>query len=49
MAKATLAFLPVGNGDMTLIKTESGRKLLLDLNIRADADNLDDEIGRAHV
>ncbi len=43
MAKATLAFLPVGNGDMTLIKTESGRKLLLDLNIRADADNLDDD------
>ena len=43
MATATITFLPVGNGDMTLVKTESGRKLLIDLNIRATADDPDDD------
>ena len=38
----TLSFFPVGNGDMTLIKTASGRHILIDLNIRADADDPDD-------
>ncbi len=39
----TLSFFPVGNGDMTLIKTASGRHILIDLNIRADADDPDDD------
>ena len=39
----TLSFFPVGNGDMTLLELESGRKILIDLNIRAAADDLDDE------
>lgn len=37
-----LTFFPVGNGDMTLIELESGRKILVDLNIRVAADNPDD-------
>lgn len=40
---ATISFFPVGNGDMTLVETESGRKILIDLNIRAAADNSDDD------
>ena len=36
---AKISFFPVGNGDMTLIQTESGKKILIDTNIRADADN----------
>ncbi len=40
---ATISFFPVGNGDMTLVTTESGRKLLIDLNIRAAADDPDDD------
>ena len=39
----TLSFFPVGNGDMTLLETESGHKILIDLNIRAAADDLDDD------
>jgi hypothetical protein len=39
----TLSFFPVGNGDMTLIETASGRKILIDLNIRAAADDPDDD------
>ena len=39
----TLSFFPVGNGDMTLIKTASGRHILIDLNIRAAADDPDDD------
>ena len=39
----TLSFFPVGNGDMTLIETESGRRILIDLNIRAAADDPDDD------
>ena len=40
---STLSFFPVSNGDMTLIELESGRKILIDLNIRAVADDPDDE------
>ena len=40
---ATISFFPVGNGDMTLVATESGLKLLIDLNIRAAADDPDDD------
>ena len=39
---ACISFFPVGNGDMTLIKMESGRKVLVDLNIRATEDDPDD-------
>lgn len=39
---ATISFFPVGNGDMTLIKLESGRTILLDVNIRGSADDPDD-------
>ena len=38
-----IAFFPVGNGDMTLVTTESGHNVLIDLNIRAAADNPDDD------
>lgn len=41
--KAKLNLFPVGNGDMTLIEPESGRTILIDINIRAAADNADDE------
>ncbi len=34
---------PVGNGDMTLIVFESGCKLLIDMKIRAAADDPDDD------
>ena len=40
---STLSFYPVGNGDMTLVDLESGRKMLFDLNIRAAADDPDDD------
>jgi hypothetical protein len=39
---AKIAFFPVGNGDMTLIQLESGRKILVDVNIRAAADDPED-------
>ncbi len=42
--KAKLNFFPVGNGDMTLIETESGKTILVDINIRVAADDPDDEI-----
>lgn len=38
---AKLSFFPVGNGDMTLIELESGRFLLIDINIRTNADDPD--------
>ena len=38
-----ITLFPVGNGDMTLIETDSGRKILIDLNIRAGADDPDDD------
>jgi hypothetical protein len=33
----------VDNGDMTLVELESGRRILIDINIRAAADDPDDE------
>lgn len=39
---AKLTFFPVGNGDMVLIALESGRKILVDLNIRSAADEDND-------
>lgn len=39
---AKIAFFPVGNGDMTLIQLESGRTILIDVNIRAAADDPED-------
>lgn len=36
---AKLTFFPVGNGDMTLIRLESGRAILIDVNIRVSADD----------
>lgn len=41
MAKVT--FFPVGNGDMTLIELDSGRTILVDVNIRCAADDPDDD------
>lgn len=38
-----LTFFPVGNGDMTLIQLESGRTILIDMNIRSAADDPDDD------
>jgi hypothetical protein len=40
---ATIEFFPVGNGDMTLLTLESGRTILIDVNIRKAADDEDDE------
>lgn len=39
---ATITFFPVDNGDMTLIELESGKTILIDVNIRASADDPDD-------
>lgn len=36
---ATIEFFPVGNGDMTLVTLESGKRILIDINIRQNADN----------
>jgi hypothetical protein len=40
---AKVVFFPVGNGDMTLIELESGRTILIDINIRSAADDPDDD------
>lgn len=40
---AKISAFQVGNGDMTLIELESGAKILIDMNIRAAADDPDDE------
>ena len=40
---AHLSFFPVGNGDMTLVQTEGSHNILIDMNIRAAADNPDDD------
>ena len=37
--KPKLTFFPVGNGDMTLIQLENGQTILIDVNIRASADD----------
>jgi hypothetical protein len=39
---AKLTFFPVGNGDMTLIQLESGRTILIDVNIREPGDDVRD-------
>ncbi|APG86963.1 hypothetical protein SAMCCGM7_pB0248 (plasmid) [Sinorhizobium americanum CCGM7] len=40
---ASLTFFPVDNGDMALIKLDNGQHILIDVNIRAAADNPDDD------
>lgn len=40
---ATIEFFPVDNGDMTLLTLESGKQILIDVNIRKDADNEDEK------
>ena len=40
---AHLSFFPVGNGDMTLVETEEGHRILIDVNIRSAADDPDDD------
>lgn len=42
MATPEITFFPVGNGDMTLIKLSSGRKILIDINIRQTGDDVRD-------
>ncbi|RKE25262.1 hypothetical protein B0G76_6789 [Paraburkholderia sp. BL23I1N1] len=37
-----ITFFPVGNGDMTLIRLSSGRKILIDVNIRQPGDDVRD-------
>jgi hypothetical protein len=40
---ARITFFPVGNGDMTFLELESGKRILIDLNIRKAADDEDDD------
>lgn len=40
---ARVSFFPVGCGDMTLVKTDNGRNVLIDINIRCAADDPDDD------
>lgn len=40
---AKITFFPVGNGDMTLVVMEAGLRVLIDANIRAAADDPDDD------
>ncbi len=40
---ATISFFRVDNGDMTLLTLQSGKRVLIDCNIRAAADDADDE------
>lgn len=40
---ARITLFPVSNGDMTLVQTESGCNILIDMNIRAAADDPDDD------
>lgn len=41
---ASLTFFPVSNGDMALIILDNGQRVLIDINIRAAADDEGDEI-----
>lgn len=41
---AQILFFPVGNGDMTLIELESGRTILIDVNIRSSSKDVDDSM-----
>lgn len=40
---AKIEFFPVDNGDMTLLTLESGRTIMIDINIRKSADDEDDD------
>jgi len=40
---ASLSFFPVSNGDMTLIRLDNGQNVLIDINIRAAADDEGDD------
>ncbi len=40
---ARISVFVVGNGDMALVELESGRKILIDVNIRGAADDPDDD------
>jgi hypothetical protein len=40
---AKISFFPVDNGDMTLLVFESGRRVVVDVNIRQAADDDDDD------
>lgn len=40
---ARISFFPVGCGDMALVRTDAGRFILIDVNIRQAADNADDD------
>jgi len=40
---SSVTFLPVSNGDMTLIRLDNGQTILIDVNIRAAADDEDDD------
>jgi len=40
---ATIEFFPVHNGDMTLITLESGKTILIDVNVRKGADDQNDD------
>ena len=40
---AQISLFPVGNGDMTLVPTEGGNRILIDMNIRSAADDPDDD------
>lgn len=40
---ASIAFFPVGNGDMTLVTFDNEQRLLIDLNVRKAADDEDDD------
>jgi hypothetical protein len=39
----SVTYFPVDNGDMTLLELDSGRKILIDINIRESADDPEDE------
>ena len=40
---ASLAFFPVSNGDMTLVRLDNGQTILIDIKIRGAADDEDDD------
>jgi hypothetical protein len=40
---ASLTFFPVSNGDMTLIRLDNGQTIIVDCNIRSNADDDDDD------
>lgn len=39
-----IIFFPVANGDMTLLKLENGRKILIDINVRQPGDGIRDVV-----